>query len=152
MDLVTEFFVRILPGLIIAFFAARWAASKFYAEKSWERKERAYEEIIHALYDLIRYFRIHKEDYGQGTGLAKDKEHELFEKYLSASSSLGKATDIGSFYISGEASEVLRKLREREQLNYHEEPKFEFFEKEYQGHAEALESFVSIAKKNLRIK
>lgn len=152
MDLLTEFFVRILPGLIIAFFAARWAASKFYAEKSWERRERAYEEIIHALYELIRYFRIHKEDYGQGTGLAEDKENELFEKYLSASSSLGKATDIGSFYISDEASEVLLKLREREQLNYYEEPKFEFFEKEYQDHAEALDNFVSIAKKDLRIK
>lgn len=152
MDLATEFFVRIFPGLIIAFLAARWTASRFYAEKSWERKERAYEEIIHALYDLIRYFRIHKEDYGQGTGLAEDREAELFQKYLSASSSLGKATDIGSFYISNEASDVLHKLRKREQLNYHEEPKFEFFEKEYKDHSEALDSFVSIAKKDLRIK
>lgn len=115
MELLTEFFVRILLGLIIAFFAARWASSKFYAEKSWERKEQAYEEVIHALYNLMRYSRFHKEDYGQGTGLSKDREIELFENTC-ASSSLGKATDTGSFYISDEAIEISRKLRKREQL------------------------------------
>jgi hypothetical protein len=43
---------------------------------------------------------VHKEDYGQGTGLSEDRERELRQKYIVASSALNKATDIGAFYIS----------------------------------------------------
>jgi hypothetical protein len=71
------------------------------------RREKAYEEIIVALYDMIKYFRVHKEDYGQGTGLTEDRERELLQKYIGASSSLNKATDIGAFYISQDAVDIL---------------------------------------------
>jgi len=152
MDFIIDLLVRVFPGILAAFLGARWAVSKFYAEKSWERKERAYEEIVHALYDLIRYFRVHKEDYGQGTGLSEERENELYQKYMTASSSLSKATDIGSFYISGSANAILKELRERKQLSWYEEPKFEFFEKEYKDHNEALEKLLKVAKKDLRIK
>lgn len=152
MALFIDLLIKIVPGIIAAFLASRWAVSKFYSEKSWERKERAYEEIIHALYDLIRYFRVHKEDYGQGTGLSDEREGELLQKYIAASSALNKATDIGSFYISNDAQMELRKLREREQLDYYEEPKFEFFENEYQEHKKTLDELLKIAKKDLRIK
>lgn len=152
MEMVIDLIIKIAPGIIAAFLASRWAVGKFYAEKSWERRERAYEDIIHALYDLIRYFRAQKEDYGQGTGLSEETESELFQKYISASSSLSKATDIGSFYISDEADRVLQDLREREQLDYHEEPKFEYFEQEYQTHKKALNSLMAVAKRDLRIR
>lgn len=143
MEVFIDLLIKISPGIIAAFLASRWAVSKFYAEKSWERRERAYEEIIRSLYDLIRYFSLHKEDYGQGTGLSQDREDEVFQKYIAASSSLSKATDIGSFYISDDANKVLINLRERKQLNYHEEPKFEFFEHEYIAHKKALDELLA---------
>lgn len=96
--------------------------------------EKAYEEIIIALYDMIKYFRVHKVDYGQGTGLSNDRERELLQKYIGASSALNKATDIGSLYISQEAINILQNLRLREQLDYYNEPKFEFYEQEYKEH------------------
>lgn len=37
----------------------------------------AYAERINNLYNLIKYFRVYKEDYGQGTGLSESKEVEL---------------------------------------------------------------------------
>jgi len=114
------------------------------------RSEQAYEEIINALYDMIRYFRVHKEDYGQGTGLSNERESELMHKYILASSSLSKATDIGTLYISYEAGDILNKLRQREQLDYYSEPKFEFFEQEYQEHKAALDKLMKVAKSDLK--
>ena len=114
------------------------------------RREKAYEEIIVALYNMIKYFRVHKEDYGQGTGLSSDRERKLLQKYIVASSSLSKATDIGAFYISKNAVEILQKLRSREQLDYYNEPKFEFYEQEYKEHERALKELVEVAKKDLK--
>ncbi len=114
------------------------------------RREKAYEEIIVALYEMIKYFRIHKEDYGQGTGLSEDRESELLQKYIAASSSLSMATDIGAFYISQKAVNILQELRKREQLDYYNEPKFEFYEKEYKEHDKVLEQLVDEAKRDLK--
>lgn len=114
------------------------------------KREQAYEEIIVALYDMIKYFRVHKEDYGQGTGLSGDRERELLQEYILASSSLSKASDIGAFYISQNAVDVLHKLRSREQLDYHNDPRFEFYEQEYKEHDKALKELVGIAKEDLK--
>lgn len=114
------------------------------------RREKAYEEIIVALYDMIKYFRVHKEDYGQGTGLSDDRERELLQEYIRASSSLSKATDIGAFYISQDAVDVLQKLRSREQLDYYNEPRFEFYEQEYKEHDKAMKKLVEVAKHDLK--
>ncbi len=152
MDFTIDLVIKIMPGIIAAFLASKWAVSKFYAEKSWERKEKAYTEIINSLYDLIRYFRIQKEDYGQGTGLSESRENEISKKYTLAYSSLSKATDIGSFYISTAAEKILTELRDRERLNYHEEPRFEIYEHEFQTHQKALDNLLIAARKDLRIK
>lgn len=114
------------------------------------RREKAYEEIIVALYDMIKYFRVHKEDYGQGTGLSDDRERELLQEYIRASSSLSKATDIGAFYISQDAVDVLQKLRSREQLDYYNEPRFEFYEQEYKEYDKAMKKLVEVAKHDLK--
>lgn len=114
------------------------------------RREQAYEEIIVALYDMIKYFRVHKEDYGQGTGLSDERERELLQKYIKASSSLSKATDIGSFYISQNSVDILQKLRSREILDYYNEPRFEFYEQEFQEHDKALKELLVSAKKDLK--
>lgn len=114
------------------------------------RREIAYEEIIVALYDMIKYFRVHKEDYGQGTSLSEERVRELLQKYIVASSSLSKATDIGAFYISQKAVDILQELRNREQLDYYNEPKFDFYEQEYKEHDKALKKFVDEAKQDLK--
>jgi len=120
-------------------------------KSDFSRRELSYEEIIHALYDMTRYFRVHKEDYGQGTGLSDEREQELLQKYIAASSSLNKATDIGAFYVSDEASTILNNLRKRDQLDYYNEPKFEFYEQEYKEHQIALDKLMKVAKKELNI-
>jgi len=114
------------------------------------RREKAYEEIIVALYEMIKYFRVHKEGYGQGTGLSENRERELLQKYINSSSSLSMATDIGAFYISQKAVNILQELRNREQLDYYNEPKFEFYEQEYKEHDKVLKKLVDVAKQDLK--
>ena len=114
------------------------------------RREKAYEEIIVALYDMIKYFRVHKEDYGQGTGLSENRERELLQKYISSSSALSQATDIGAFYISQKAVDILQGLRNREQPDYHNEPPFDIYEQEYIEHDKALKKLLEVAKQDLK--
>ncbi|WP_147336835.1 hypothetical protein [Pseudomonas abyssi] len=152
MDVLTNLAVSITSGAIAAFLGAWWAIRKFYVERNWERRERAYEEIIHALYDITRYCAVQKENYGQGTGLSAEKEHELQVKYMSAYSSVNKSIDIGSLYISSKANEILQLLRERRNVDYEGEPAFEVFEHEHSIHKESLESFLIVARKELHVK
>ena len=151
MEPLVSFLVNAASGTVAVFFGSLWAVSRFYRQKTWERRERAYEDIINSLYDVIQYCKIQKEDYGQGTGLSKEAEHEFYAKYHSAIASLGKATDIGSFYISNEAYSVLQSLRERERSSPDEEPWFEIFESEYQEHEKALAKLMEIAKRDLHV-
>ncbi|MCH5705537.1 hypothetical protein MMB04_24675, partial [Salmonella enterica] len=74
-----------------------------------------------------------------------DRERELLQEYIRASSSLSKATDIGAFYISQDALDVLQKLRSREHLDYFIEPKFEFYDQEYKEHEKAMKKLVEVA-------
>lgn len=151
MSPVISFFISVGSGAIAAFLGSLWAVKRFYRQKTWERRERAYEEIVNALYDVIQYCAVQKEDYGQGTGLSEARERELRGKYHSAASSLGKATDIGSFYIADDAYSVLTGLRKREILKPDVEPWFEIFESEYQEHKNALNKLMEIAKRDLHI-
>lgn len=56
--MIKEFF-KYLPGIIsailAAYFTARWSLRKLYSEKWWERKEKAYSEIVEALYEVMQY-------------------------------------------------------------------------------------------------
>lgn len=54
MDILVNFAISVVSGAIAAFVGAWWAIRKFYAERNWERRERAYEEITHALYDISK--------------------------------------------------------------------------------------------------
>ena len=148
---------------LLAFLCRNWMLERLKASVKYEydlklesyksqitRRLQAYEEAIGALYNMIIYFRVHKEDYGQGTGLSPEMERELLQQYIAASSSLSKATDIGAFYISEGSVQILQKLRKREQLDYYNEPKFEFYEQEYQEHEKALAELLKAAMQDLK--
>jgi len=149
LEYIANFITPISIGFISAFFGSLVALSKFKKEKLWERKEKAYEEIINALYDLLQHCEFHKEDFGQGTGLAKEKEQEFKDKYNTAFWNIKKATDIGAFVISSEAHSVLIELRNRESLHFEDNPPFDVYEHEFQCFQAALNEVVKIAKSEL---
>jgi hypothetical protein len=63
----------LLAAILAAWLSAKWSVRKFYSEKWWERKEKAYAEIIEALYDVLQYCEIKKEDYGNNQRYGEDK-------------------------------------------------------------------------------
>lgn len=150
---MTDFLIKILPGIVTAvlasYLAARWSLRKFYSEQWWQRKERAYTEIIDALYDLIQYCEIKKEYYGDGTDHSEEKENELWESYRQAYWKIKRATDIGEFVVSSQAAKILKELRARPRLDWDENPSWEIYAQEYNYYREALDKIVRVAKKDL---
>ena len=148
-----EFLLKILPGIIIAIFAsylaAKWSLKKFYSEKWWERKEIAYAEIIDALYDLIQYCEIQKDDYGQGTGYSEERENEFRERYNQAYWKIKKVTDIGAFVVSNKAQSILMELRDHPRLDWNENPPFDIYAEDYKYYRDALNKIVQVAKNDL---
>lgn len=151
MDPVASFVTPIVIGFISAFFGSLVAFRKFKAEKMWERKEKAYVEIIDSLYNLLRHCEVHKEDYGQGTGLSDAKLYELRNNYNSAFWAIKKSTDIGAFIISTRAHNVLKELNNRGKLDWDSNPSFDIYEHEYQHFQTALNQIVQIAKIELSV-
>lgn len=149
-----DFLLKALPGIVSAiiasYLAANWSLRKFYSEKWWERKERAYTEIIDALYDLLQYCEIQKEDYGRGTGYSDVTVKELEERYSQAFWKIKKATDIGAFVVSSEAESILKELRDRPQLKWNENAPCDIFEQDYKYYNDALRRIVEIARSDLK--
>ena len=151
---MTEFLLKTLPGIITAilasYLAAKWSLRKFYTEKRWQRKENAYVEIIDALYDLIQYCEIKKEDYGGGTGYSEDKESFFAERYSQAFWKIKKATDIGAFVVSPNATIILKELRDRPKLDWDDNPSWDIYQQDYEYYREALNKIVQVAKEDLK--
>ncbi len=151
---MSKFLLTALPGMITAilasYLAAKWSLKRLYSEKWWERKERAYEELIEALYDILQYCEIKKEDYGGGTGYPEEKMKEFQEKYTRAFWKIKKATDIGAFVVSPAAEIILKDLRNRPELKWEENPPWDIYEQDYKSYHDALKKVVDVARKDLR--
>src|ERR1022692_3858999 len=107
----------LLAAILAAWLSAKWSVRKFYSEKWWERKEKAYAEIIEALYDVLQYCEIKKEDYGNNQRYGEDKMKELAEKQNNAWWKLRRASAIGAFVMSPKATEALNELLARPDPN-----------------------------------
>ena len=149
-DILIKFLPGIVSAIIASYFAARWSLKKIYSEKWWERKERAYSDIISSLYDIMQYCEFQRDHYEFGHKLPEEREKEFQEKYSQAYWKLKKVTDIGGFVISKDAADVLRELKNRPKLNWNEEPPEEIYDQEYKYHKDALDRLVTIANKDLK--
>jgi hypothetical protein len=149
-----EFILNYLPGILAAILAsyltARWSLKKIYAEKWWDRKEKAYKEIIEALYDSMQYCEIQKNVTEYGAKYSEEKLKDLEKQYSRAFWRLKKVTDIGAFVISNEGAKTLQDLHNRPEVRWNEEPPWEIYDQEYTYFKNALDSFVEIAKKDLK--
>ena len=149
LEELSKVLTPVLIGFVSAYFGSFIAIRNFKKEKLWERREKAYTDIIDALYAMLQHCEIHKEDYGQGTGYSEEKEHEFHEDYNRAHWKLKKATDIGAFVISKKAHSVLIELRNREHLVWEENPKGDIYEHEFQHFQKALIEIVAVANKEI---
>ncbi|HFF4834342.1 TPA: hypothetical protein ACGC6G_002116, partial [Acinetobacter baumannii] len=146
--------ISIVSGTVIAivssYLTSIWTMKKFYTEKWWDRKEQAYTEIINALYDMIQFYKVYKEDYGQDDFISDERATDLRQKYSDGIRKLYRATDLATLYVSEEAVNVLVKLRNREILDQRSNPLWEVYELEYKYYNQSLTQLLIIAKKDLK--
>ena len=151
MLVLLDFAGKLLLGIVLAWAASLWAIRKFHAEKRWERKEKAYIEIINAMYDIKVYSSVQKTDYGQGTGYSDEKMDNFFDAYAESFSVLNKAMGVGFLYISKDALDILDRFSKRELPDQIENPKWEYYEVQFKICSKALEDLIAIAKKELAL-
>lgn len=123
---------------------------KFYTEKWWDRKEQAYTEIINALYDMVQFYKVYKEDYGQDDFISDERATDIRQKYSDGMRKLYRATDLATLYVSEDAAQELVRLRNREFLDRDSNPPWEVYELEYEYHNQTLVKLLIIAKKDLK--
>lgn len=147
---LTPSIITLLTAIIAAFLSARWAARRAFQERWWEKKERAYAEIVEALYDGIRYCDLAEAEELHGLEESPQKA-ELAEKSKQAYWKIQKAADIGAFLISEQAAKALRELQNSKWLDPKDHAWFEIYEDRGKQYRKALEKVRVCALKDLRV-
>lgn len=110
LTIISNLFVGLAIAVVSARVTVIFALRRFYSEKGWERKEKAYTRIIEA----VHHIRDHADHNYTFMMLNKDMpeegEKELEAEMITAIAVLRKQLDIGTFVISDEAVSVLSDL------------------------------------------
>jgi len=152
VDIVIKFLIfiaAVVSPFFTSYLTAKWSLRKFYAEKWWERKERAYSEIISAINDILQYFEYNEEWYTTGFEPPEEKVNELKSLYHESLWRLKKAKSIGEFVISKKAVYALKELDKLPKLNPNENPPEDVWYQDYKNHEQTLKTIIEIAKKDL---
>lgn len=112
-------------AIVAAYLSARWATSQAYKQRWWDQRERAYTEIIEALYDVVAYFDLTAEDYLMSKEEENPKMASFQARYSEAYLKIQRLTDIGAFVISDKVAKVLMNLRKRPRLEFNKNPPWE---------------------------
>ena len=110
--------IWLLTTIGAAYFSALCATRRAFEQRWWERKEKAYVEIIEALYEIVRYLDLTAEEYLSMKESEPPKKGEFQKAYNEANWKIQRAADIGSFVISEKAASVLQKLKKRPKLRW----------------------------------
>lgn len=134
-----------------AFFTARWATKRAFQERWWERKEKAYAEIVEALHDLIRYSEMCAEDSFCPSGSEHPMKKEFGQRYSEAYWKIQRVTDIGAFVISEKSADILATLRKKPKLLWDENPPWEIYEANCDHYRDALAQIIECARRDLHV-
>jgi len=134
-----------------AYLSAKWTTARAYEQRWRERKEKAYSDIVEALYDMILYFDLTAAEYMTTRDEENPKLAEFRARYTEANLKIQRLTDIGAFVISEESASVLMDLRKRPKLEWNENPPWEVYEEESRHFREALSAIKRCAKRDLKI-
>ncbi len=153
---MVDFLEKVVPGLLTAVLAAylttRWSLRRFYAEKWWDRKERAYSEIIDCLYHLIRYCEICIEEIEDpDSRYAKEIVEPFRKQYHDAYWKIKHAATIGSFVICKSAVDALNEFLNRPKLDWRNRDSHELFSHEYEHAKKTLDKLRVIAVTDLKV-
>jgi hypothetical protein len=130
-----------------------WLTRKrFYAEKWWERKAKAYSKIIEALHHAANCNAQWSDADLTKEEFSEDRKKQLLEDFRAAQREIEKSTGIGAYIISAGAAEVLAELAGRpDNFDYQRDPWFEMYSAESKAYKAALEKIRNLAKEDLEV-
>ena len=143
--------VGLFTTILASFLSAQWAVRRAFQERWWERKERAYTEIVEALHDSIRYFELCAKESLEQWDETHPKMEEFRESYDEAYWKIQRATDIGAFVISEKAAAILVELRKRPRLDWNENPPWDVFEEDCKYYRDAIQKVRQLAREDLKV-
>ena len=107
LTLIGNLFVGLAIAVVSARVTVGFALKRFYSEKGWERKDKAYTKIIEAVH-YIRDHADHNYTFSMlNNDMPEEGEKELEKEMTTAIAELRKQLDIGTFVISDEAVSAL---------------------------------------------
>ncbi|HAS8420719.1 TPA: hypothetical protein I7738_21740 [Vibrio vulnificus] len=148
-----EFFQQILVGITIAsisaFVTVKLSLGRFRAEKVWERKLLAYENVIDAFHQIKKYYDEHYTFSIERTRMSEEQREDLSKAQTKGKADLSRAIDIGGLLLNSSAILVVESYLS----DYHNCPVFDFYEEHLDynwGLADkALKEFIVHAKSDL---
>jgi hypothetical protein len=135
-----------LVAAILALFASLIAIyntnfKRFARERWWERKAKAYEDVVVSLSDLIHYYRTLMDQELQLRSPSKGKMEEIGKRQQ----------DMGAFMISVEASAILHAFWKEPNKNIDPQDWYSRFEANFVQADNCLNKITTCAKRDLHL-
>jgi hypothetical protein len=156
MTSVTAIIINALVTIGIAIVSVKLALGRFRSERWWERKAEAYSKIVEALHTVVEYNSLMVE-VGSGTHISEEEQEVRRKEARTAYLEVKKATGMGAYIISNDASLRLKQLgkqldKQRQSLEEIEKkPWVEVSEDSRKIYEDALVKIRDLAKKDLGI-
>ena len=108
----------IVSSILAAFLSAHLTTKKFLHDKLWDKKDKAYSEIMDTLYDILHYSELRLLINAGGNKRLPSREciEKSVTRYSEAILKLDKVSEVGAFVISEPAARALWKLANRHGL------------------------------------
>lgn len=148
--------VVILIAAILAFLASLIAIyntnfKRFTSERWWERKVKAYDEIIQALSDLVHYYRTLSEAEIGERSLSEKARKEINEHSRQGFNTIRKVTDMGAFIISPEALSILQDYWKEGENKPDPQDWYAIFDYNFEKASNTVDKLTAFARKDLRV-
>ena len=152
MDIITNILVPLAISAATAIFTVRLSLKRFYAERWWDRKLKAYTDIFEALYKLKNYSNIKYDEGINQKDLTPEESKRLQTQWRDSNDEVEKAIEIGSFTISEDAIDCLRRFQEHPRPLHLNGMMFEAASEESQILTDYIKELKEMASKDLKIK
>ena len=152
IDIATAIFTGIVIAAVSSWITVQLSLRQFRSERWWERKVRAYENVIEALHHLKRFFSNNLKEQCEGKKRSAEICEELRIKSRVARSEIEKAIDVGGFLLCKEALDRLEQYRSEADEVGQQESWFRYLDESLVATDSCIKDLIMIAKQDLRIK
>ena len=131
-DWITNLGTGLAVAIVTSVVTVRLSLRKFHAERWWERKAEAYNDVLNALSDLKHYSELlAKQAYG--AKFTEEHQARLKERHLDGYHKLRSARTIGGFILSEAVAQHLEKLARQDDTIDRDWPTLGVLRRDFRG-------------------